>query len=124
MNRAIRLLVMSGLDLAITLAIGVVPAQAVAGHGATVEARSDWNNNSDVVRYLRTRTGCESVGRLGELRVRRDHYDCSPMLFGFNRGAWVPEVAAGDWIGGWDNDDWYDGCNIDWNDGDFQGGWD
>jgi hypothetical protein len=132
MNRTIRLLAMSGLGLGAVLAIGAGPACAStaaaphAGHRATIQNRADWNddNSDDVVGYFRTEIGCESVGRLGEFHGRWDDYDCSPVLFGFDRGAWVLEVATDDWMGNWNNDNWYDGCDTNWNGGDFHGGWD
>jgi hypothetical protein len=124
MNRIIR--AMSALGLGFALAIGAGPARAAtaatqhAGYGAAIQARSDWydDNSDDVVGYFRTGIGCERVGRLGEFHGRWDDYDCSPVQFGFDH-AWVLEVSTDDWIGFWNNDNWYDGVrnNDNWHDG-------
>jgi hypothetical protein len=130
MKRTTRLLAMGGLGLGAALVIGAGPAQAAgataqpAGHGASVQTRTDWNDDdSDVVGYFRTRLGCERVGRLGEHRGRWDDYDCSRVRFGFNRGSWVLEVDSDDWNGNWDDDNWYGGWYDSWHGGDFNGGW-
>ncbi|AEV81214.1 hypothetical protein ACWT_0202 [Actinoplanes sp. SE50] len=129
MKRITRVLAISGLGLGAALAIAAGPAQAAivtaqpAGHSASAQAGGHWDD-TDVVGYFRTRFGCERVGRLGEFHGRWDDYDCSRVWSGFNRGAWVLEVATDDWNGEWDDDNWYHGWYDGWHGGDFNGGWD
>jgi hypothetical protein len=128
MNRVTRMLAIAGLGLGAAVTIGAGPAQAAGTttqgttHSAASQARGGWDDD-EVVGYFSSRSGCERVGRIGEIRDRWDDYDCSRVRFGVNRGAWVLEVSDDDWNGSWDNDNWYGGWYDTWHGGDWHGGW-
>jgi hypothetical protein len=129
MKHITRTLAFAGLGIGAALAIGAGPAQAAtgsahtAGHATVGQVRAHFDDNSDVVGYFNSPRSCDRVGRLGQFHGRWDDYDCYRVRFGFNRGAWVLEVANDDWNGNWDDDNWYGGWYNSWHGGDFHGGW-
>ena len=94
MNRATRVLLMSGLAVAAGAAFGSAPALAApastSGTGATVQSapRRTWVQN-----HYRTYNQCRTAGRIGEFAGRWNWYDCDFVTHGRFRGSW--ELTVG-----------------------------
>lgn len=89
MNKATRVLTMTGMALAAGLTMGAGPASA-----ASAATAPGWHHDR-VVGYFRSPIACERVGRIGELRDRWDNHDCYRVRFGFHRGQWQLTASWG-----------------------------
>jgi hypothetical protein len=87
MNKATRLLAMTGMAVAAGLTMGAGPASAATT--TAVKAPS----HDRIEGYFHSRLQCERVGHFGELRNKWDDHDCSPVRFGRHRGDWQLEVS-------------------------------
>jgi len=89
MNKATRLLVMTGTAVAAALTMGAGPASAAT------TAAAPGPHHDRVVGYFRSPIACERAGRVGELRDRWDNHDCNRVRFGFHRGQWELTASWG-----------------------------
>jgi hypothetical protein len=98
MNKATRLLTVTGMGALTALAIGAGPAQAAGTTGSAAAKPSagqaqqhhGWERT---VGYFRSIRACEVAGHIGERFGRWDDHDCEPVRFGFRRGSWALEVS-------------------------------
>jgi hypothetical protein len=128
MNKVTRTLVMTGMAIAASAAIGVGPASAASAApsspSVSPSASQDakFKDKSKVIDYYRSVFACHKVGNIGEWRNRWDDHRCVRVRFGFHRG-WYALIARWEhhrhnWGGGdsnWGNDN---GGNSNWGDGD------
>jgi hypothetical protein len=89
MNKATRLLAMTGMALVAGVTMGAGPASASTTTSAAAHAPS----SDRVEGYFHSRLQCERVGRFGELRNKWDDHDCNRVRFGRHRGDWQLEVS-------------------------------
>jgi hypothetical protein len=87
MNKATRLLALTGMALVAGVTMGAGPASAAT----TTAAKAP--SHDRIEGYFHSRLQCERSGRFGEMRDRWDSHDCSPVRFGRHRGDWVLEVS-------------------------------
>jgi hypothetical protein len=99
MNKATRMLVMSGMAAVAALAFSAGPAAAssaspapTASKSTTQAAEKHGAYRSKVVGYYRSPMQCHKAGRYGEWRNRWDGYTCYRVPFGFKRGWWALQV--------------------------------
>ena len=88
MNKATRLLAMTGMAVVAGLTMGAGPASA----STTTAAKAPGHDR--VEGYFHSRLQCERSGRFGELRDRWDSHDCNPVRFGRHRGDWELSVSS------------------------------
>jgi hypothetical protein len=89
MNKATRLLAMTGMAVAAALTMGAGPASA-----STATAAKDHGGHDRVVGYFHSRLQCERSGRFGEMRDRWDRHDCNLVRFGRHHGDWQLSVSS------------------------------
>ena len=102
MNKATRMLVMTGMAIVAGATFSAGPASAASASPApspsktTTQSTKDWGHDrSRIVGYFSNPFTCNRVGRLGEMRDRWDDYDCIRV-----HGDWALSVSENDW------DDW------------------
>jgi hypothetical protein len=88
MNKATRLLAMTGMALVAGVTMGAGPASA----STTTAAKAP--SSDRIEGYFHSRIQCERAGNFGEMRNRWDDHDCSPVRFGRHRGDWQLEVSS------------------------------
>jgi hypothetical protein len=88
MNKATRLLAMTGMAVVAGLTMGAGPASA----STTTAAKA--SSHDHVEGYFNSRTQCERSGRIGEMRNRWDSHDCDLIHFGRHRGDWQLSVSS------------------------------
>jgi hypothetical protein len=89
MNKATRLLAMTGMALAAAVTMGAGPASAAT------KAPAPGPHRDKVVGYFRTSGMCERAGNVGELRNKWDDHNCDRVRFGFHRGMWELTASWG-----------------------------
>jgi hypothetical protein len=89
MNKATRLLAMTGMALAAGMTMGAGPASAAT------KTPAPGPHHDKVVGYYHSSSACERAGRVGELRDRWNNHDCDRVRFGFHRGQWELNVSWG-----------------------------
>jgi hypothetical protein len=89
MNKATRLLAMTGMALAAAVTMGAGPASAAT------KAPAPGPHRDKVVGYFHSAGACQRAGRIGELRDRWDSHDCGRVHFGFHRGMWELTASWG-----------------------------
>jgi hypothetical protein len=89
MNKATRLLAMTGMALAAAVTMGAGPASA------STKAPAPGPHRDKVVGYFHSAGACERAGRVGELRDKWDSHDCNHLRFGFHRGTWELSASWG-----------------------------
>src|SRR3954447_18848177 len=103
MNKATRMLVMTGMAILAGVTFSAGPAMASSATPAPTENKAatqttkDWGPGfgpagSRVVGYFSNPFTCNQVGRSGVWRHRWDYYNCYPVPFGF-RGNWALRVT-------------------------------
>ena len=85
MNKATRLLAMTGMAVAAGLTMGAGPASAAPATPAP--------GHGHVQGYFDNPLACQRAGRVGELRDRWDEHDCNKVRFGLHRGQWALQVS-------------------------------
>jgi hypothetical protein len=101
MNKATRLLTVTGMGALAALAIGAGPAQAAGTAGSPAAkpsaGQTQQSHNWDrTIGYYRSAGACEMAGRIGERFGRWDDHDCDFIRFGFRHGSWALQVGR-DW---------------------------
>ncbi|MEU4239795.1 hypothetical protein [Actinoplanes sp. NPDC026619] len=105
MNKAARMIAMSGMAAVAALAFSAGPAAAASASAAspapsasksTTSAAEKQSYRARVVNYYRSPIACNKAGRFGEWRNSWDDYTCYRVPFGFKRGWWALSVR-------WDN---------------------
>ena len=89
MNKATRLLAMTGMALVAGVTMGAGPASAAT------KAPAPGPGHDKVVGYFHSPGACERAGRVGELRDKWNDHDCNRVRFGFHRGQWELSVSWG-----------------------------
>ncbi|MET0419499.1 MAG: hypothetical protein ABW022_26085 [Actinoplanes sp.] len=100
MNKATRMLAVTGLALVAGVTMGAGPASAAPSASGTTSATTvsvqgvdkKMKSRDRVVGYYRTKTACWKVGRLGEIRDRWDDFECDRVNRGFRRGWYALEA--------------------------------
>ena len=100
MNKATRMLVMTGMAIVAGATFSAGPAMAASASPApnsgttATQGTKDWGHDrSQIIRYYSNPFTCNREGRLGEWRHRWDNYNCFRVPFGFHRGAWALRVS-------------------------------
>jgi len=120
MNKATRMLAVTGMALIAGLTLGVGPAAAASSNATTAVATKQATHQADRGRIYPSLRQCLWAGRIGERRGRWDSYDCNRIRWGSYRGWWELDVE-------WDHDGWpghhHGGHDGPW-DGGHDGPWD
>jgi hypothetical protein len=87
MNKATRLLAMTGMAVAAGLTMSAGPASAASATPAPGPG------HDRVQGYFGNPIACQRAGRVGELRDRWDDHDCNKVRFGLHRGQWALLVS-------------------------------
>src|SRR4051794_28301060 len=98
MNKATRMLAVTGMALMTGLTLGAGPAAAASSSSATTASttKSSAQTQADRrVQYFRSEGACERAGRLGRIHGRWIDWDCDHIRVGFRRGFWVLDVEYG-----------------------------
>jgi hypothetical protein len=96
MNKATRILVMTGMALVAGATVGAGPASASTATPAApstttkAAAKADWDRT---VGYFRNPTACRIAGAIGERRGQWDDSYCVRVGGGFRRGLWALQVS-------------------------------
>jgi hypothetical protein len=99
MNKAPRILTMTGLALVAGAAFGSAPAVAAPAASSTGTTASTSTTQADlVVHHYRSYTECRRAGRVGRFFGRWDRYSCDRVWFGRYRG-WFALSVDWDWHG-------------------------
>lgn len=98
MNKATRMLVMTGMAIVAGATFSAGPAAAATASPAPTAATSAADTagrpeHSRIVGYFRTPFECHRVGNIGEWRNRWDDHDCIPIRAGFHRLRWALRVS-------------------------------
>jgi hypothetical protein len=88
MNKATRLLAMTGMAAAAGVTLFAGPASAANATPAP-------GHHDHVAGYFRSPFACERAGRVGELRDNWNSHDCDRVRFGRHRGEWALTVSWG-----------------------------
>lgn len=89
MNKATRLLAMTGMALVAGVTMGAGSASAAT------KTPAPGPGHEKVVGYYRSPLACERAGRIGEIRDKWESHDCTRVRFGFHRGLWKLSVSWG-----------------------------
>jgi hypothetical protein len=95
MNKATRILVMTGMALVAGATVGAGPASAATATPSTTTkaaAKTDWGHDR-IVGYFRSPSACRTAGYIGERRGKWDNSDCIRVRGGFRRGLWALSVS-------------------------------
>jgi hypothetical protein len=98
MNKAARILTMTGLALVAGAAFGSTPAMAASSSSTSTTATQSTTQADRVVRYYRSSGECRRAGRVGEIFGRWDDYTCRKVWFGPYRG-WYALSVDWNWHG-------------------------
>jgi len=100
MNKATRMLVMTGMAIVAGATFSAGPASAASASPApnpskaATQSTKDWGHDrSRIVGFYSNPFICNRVGRIGEWRNRWDDYNCFRVPFGFHRGDWALRVS-------------------------------
>ena len=101
MNKATRMLAVTGMALVAGLTMGAGPTSADPSPAVTPSATKaavqgvdkKMRSRERVVGYYRTKQACWKVGRLGEIRDRWDDFECDRVNRGFRRGWYALEAS-------------------------------
>lgn len=100
MNKATRMLVMTGMAIVAGATFSAGPASAASASPApspsktATQGTKDWGHDrSRIVGYFSNPFTCNRAGRIGEWRNRWDDYNCFRIPFGFHRGDWALRVS-------------------------------
>ena len=101
MNKATRMLFMTGLAVVAGATFSAGPAAAASASpapyptkGAAAQSAKDWGHDrSRIVGYFSNPFTCHRVGNAGERRDRWDDHSCFRVPFGFHRGDWALRVS-------------------------------
>ncbi|MFI5890993.1 hypothetical protein ACIA5D_12865 [Actinoplanes sp. NPDC051513] len=128
MNKATRMLVMTGMAIVAGATFSAGPAAAASASPAASDSKAatqsaGHGDRSKIVGVYRDPFTCNKIGRFGEIRNKWDDYRCIRVPGGFHRSKWALRVSwdrHGGWggnHGGWgDHDGWGDGHD-GWGDG-------
>ena len=125
MNKATRMLVMTGMAIVAGATFSAGPAAAASASPATSDSKAatqskSHGDRSKIVGVYRDPFTCNKIGRIGEFRNRWDDYRCIRVPAGFHRSKWALRVSW-DRFGGWGGHDGGWGDHNGW--GDHDGGW-
>jgi hypothetical protein len=135
MNKATRMLVMTGMAIAAGVTFSAGPASAASATPASPDSKAatqsakDWGHDrSRIIGYYSNPFVCHRIGNFGERRGRWDDHTCFRVPFGFHRGDWALRVSwdrhGGFWGGGHDHDNWGGGHDHDnWGGGHDHDNW-
>ncbi|MFF5291171.1 hypothetical protein [Paractinoplanes globisporus] len=99
MNKATRMLVMTGMAIVAGVTFSAGPAAAAsaspapAAPKAGTQSTKDWGHDrSRIVGFYSNPFTCHRIGNFGERQGRWDDHACIRIPFGFHRGDWALKV--------------------------------